>query len=193
MTVTCPIFALKMKYYLNPAGRPIYFHELGEQLYGSFFIFTLQGRAGIQSERFEIIIPPIYEAIKPAFGLHFWGKLQKRWRLYSFENLPVGAHSFRRVKPFNLEYAAVSIDGKLWGFTDRLGNMVIPPNYLSGDYLGLDYFAVAVLKKDRHFFGVTDRSGNSIIPFKLESKPTFSETIHYLLKKRKPLREWLKL
>lgn len=180
-----------MKYYLSEAGRPIYFHELGEKLYGSFFVFTAHGRAGIQSERFEIIIPPIYEEIKPAFGLHFWGKLQKRWRLYSFENLQIGGHSFRRVKPFNLEYAAVSIDGKLWGFTDRLGNMVIPPNYLSGDYLGLDYFAVAVLEKDRHCFGVTDRSGNIIIPFKLESKPTFSETIHYLLKKRKPLREWL--
>lgn len=183
-----------MKYYISTTtGQPVYFHELGEKLYGSFYIFKNNGSYGIQSERYEVIIPPVFQAIKPAFRTHFWGKLQNRWGLYSFENHRLGAHSFQHVKPYNLEFAGVSTDGSHWGFTDRSGSIVIPPQFQDAEYLGLDYFAVSVMKKDRPYFGVIDLSENIIIPFTLSVKPTFSETIHYLLKKRKPLREWLNL
>ncbi|MDF0720529.1 WG repeat-containing protein [Kaistella sp. PBT33-4] len=182
-----------MNYYINQTGRTIYFHILGEKLYGKFYIFSKQGRLGIQSHRYEIIIFPLYDAIKPAFDQHFWGKTENRWRLYNFKNRQIGSHSFQRVEPYNLEFAAVSTSGKSWGFINRNGMMVITPEFHSGNYLGLDYFAVSVIKCGRPCFGVTDSSGNIIIPFSLSVKPTFSDTVLYLLNKRKPLREWLKL
>lgn len=64
-----------MKYYISTiTGQPVYFHELGEKLYGSFYIFKNKGSYGIQSERYEVIIPPVFQAIKPAFRNLFLGK-----------------------------------------------------------------------------------------------------------------------
>jgi hypothetical protein len=57
----------------------------------------------------------------------------------------------------------------------------------------MDFFAVSIIQDRMPVYGVIDLSENIIIPFTLSVKPTFSETIHYLLKKRKPLREWLNL
>ena len=183
-----------MKYYISTTtGQPVYFHELGEKLYGSFYIFKHNGSYGIQSERYEVIIPPVFQDIKPAFRTHFWGKLYERWRLYNFENHQIGANCFRRVEPFNINYAAVTKEGRNWGFIDRQGRIVIPLKYNSGAYLGMDFFAVSIIQDRMPVYGVIDLSENIIIPFTLSVKPTFSETIHYLLKKRKPLREWLNL
>ena len=182
-----------MKYYISTTGQPVYFHELGEKLYGSFYIFKHNGSYGIQSGRYEVIIPPVFQDIKPAFRTHFWGKLYERWRLYNFENHQIGTNCFRRVEPFNINYAAVTKDSRTWGFIDRQGRIVIPLKYNSGAYLGMDFFAVSIIQDRMPVYGVIDLSENIIIPFTLSVKPTFSETIHYLLKKRKPLREWLKL
>lgn len=183
-----------MKYYISTTtGQPVYFHELGEKLYGSFYIFKNNGSYGIQSERYEVIIPPVFQAIKPAFRTHFWGKLYERWRLYNFENHQIGTNCFRRVEPFNMNYAAVTKDGRTWGFIDRQGRIVIPLKYNSGAYLGMDYFAVSIIREGIPVFGVIDSSENIIIPFNLSVQPTFSDTMLFLLKKRKPLREWLNL
>jgi hypothetical protein len=42
-------------------------------------------------------------------------------------------------------------------------------------------------------FAVIDRNENFIIPFSCGDVPTFSIVIQHILKKKKPLKEWLKL
>lgn len=105
-----------MKYCISTTtGQPVYFHELGEPLYGRFYVFKNKGSYGLQFERYEVIIPPVYHTIKPAFRSHFWGKQQERWRLYNYDSRQVGTNSFHCVEPFNLNYAAVTKDGSTWG------------------------------------------------------------------------------
>ena len=122
-----------------------------------------------------------------------WGKLYERWCLYNFEKRQIGTNFFRRVESFNLNYAAGTKDGRTWGFITRQGSIVIPLKYNSRAYLGMDYFAVSIIRECIPVFGVIDSSENLIIPFNLLVQPTFSETMLFLLKKRKPLREWLRL
>lgn len=182
-----------MKYLIIQNNTKIFYRELGESLYDNIFIFSENKKFGIQTYDFEIIIPPVHAKIKPAYGKCFWAKNSNMWNLHNFENQKIGKNSFTKVDAFKMKFACVSTDGENFGFINRKGDFVISENYIGGAFLGLDYFAVSILKNNEIYFGVIDLAENIVHPFTLKTIPTFSETVLYILKKRKPLREWLGL
>ncbi len=182
-----------MKFYLNGEGRKIYYAELGQKLYGNYFVFKIRGKYGLQTGGFQIIVLPTYDEIKPAYAEHFWGRVEEWWTLYDFNNITICDHQYRSVAPFTLQYALISTGANTFGFIDRACRLVIPEIYAGGTFLGLDYFAVYIIKNDIKCYGIIDLNGNIVRPFSLKKPPTFSETILYILSKRKPLREWLKI
>ena len=178
---------------LNSNNETIFYRELGKSLYDNLFIYNEKRKFGIQTYDFEVIIPAIYKEIKPAFKNHFWARNSHKWFLYNFSNQRITDQPFTIVNSFNMKFARVSTDGENFGFINRNGDVVISEKYLGGMFLGLDYFAVSILTQNGLRFGVIALSGNIIYPFTLKTMPTFSEIVLYVLKRRKPLREWLQL
>lgn len=162
---------------------------LPENDYG-FSVYIVEGKTGIIYGGFNKIIPPIYEEVCPAFPKHFWAKENGLWCVKNFENQAIFAYYFKSVNLFYQKYACVSLDGKHFGFIGLNGEFVIPPNYFGGKFLGLEFFAV---KNSDEKFGVINFQEKTIHPFSLEELPSFSKIVAYLLEKRKPLREWLRL
>ena len=157
------------------------------------FIYSSEGLFGFISNGFTMIIPPLYEEIIPAFSQHFWGRKDQKWKLYNFENIEVNDVEFKVVATFQNGYCCISQNGKTFGFINRDGNVQIPAHYLNGKHLGNSFFAIGKNIRGKVKYEIIDKNENLILPFSFNEIPTFTEVILFLLKRRKPLREWLKL
>ncbi|MDY3520653.1 WG repeat-containing protein [Riemerella anatipestifer] len=155
-----------------------------------FLIFSTCRKKGILFKDFTKIIPPIYDDIKIAFSSFVWVKRNESWFLMNIQNQEVIEKAFAKVNKFNLNYCCVSENGVDFGFIDIKGEWIIPPNYTTGQFLGLHFFGV---KNKSGKFGIIDLKENIIHPFTLDTLPTFSNVVSYLLKRRKTLKEWLQL
>jgi hypothetical protein len=96
---------------------------LGKLLYRGFFIVEKDKKFVITDEFFNVITKGMFDEIKPPFKYHFWGRMNKHWRLYNMENHNVGQYAFKFVETFILDFANVSFDGTAFGFCDRKGNL----------------------------------------------------------------------
>lgn len=170
-------------------GKEIYYRKLGEHLYSDFYIFENEGNFGIINSNFIIIVPPKYDELKSAFPKHFWGKSKGFWQLYDFDLKPISNQKFAEVDVFFNRFANVSLDGEQFGFINRKAEFVIEPKFGKGSFLGLKYFLIS----DGDKFAVIDIYRNMVIPFSDGEKPDFSRVVQHILKRRKPLKEWLRL
>ena len=157
------------------------------------FTYASNGLSGLITDTFQTIIPPIYEEIIPAYTSHFWGRKNKKWKLYNFKNIELNSMYFKEVTPFYNGLACVSKNGSTSGFVDRNGNFKIPDHYLKGKHLGNLFFAVGKDIQGKVKYGVINLQNEVIVPFQFNEIPTFTEVVLLLLKRRKPLREWLRL
>lgn len=157
------------------------------------FTYASNGLFGLITDEFQTIIPPIYEEIIPAYTSHFWGRKNKKWKLYNFKNIELNSMYFKEVTPFYNGLACVSKNGSTSGFVDRNGNFKIPDYYLKGKHLGNLFFAVGKDIQGKVKYGVIDLKEELILPYLFDEIPTFTEVVLLLLKRRKPLRAWLRL
>lgn len=157
------------------------------------FTYASNGLCGLITDEFQTIIPPIYEEIIPAYTSHFWGRKNKKWKLYNFKNIELNSMYFKEVTPFYNGLACVSKNGSTSGFVDRNGNFKIPDYYLKGKHLGNLFFAVGKDIQGKVKYGVINLQNEVIVPFQFNEIPTFTEVVLLLLKRRKPLREWLRM
>lgn len=155
--------------------------------YGSNELF------GIITDEFQTIIPPIYEEIIPAFTFHFWGRKSEKWKLYNFENVENNSMHFKEVASFYNGFACVSKNGITFGFIDRHEDFKIPAKYLKGKHLGNLFFAVGKDIRGKVKYEIIDLKEELILPNLFDEIPTFTEVVLLLFKRRKPLREWLRL
>ncbi|MDN3606765.1 WG repeat-containing protein [Kaistella yonginensis] len=162
-------------------------------LYEGVFVYSSKGLFGLIADDFGSIIPPIYEEIIPAFDFHFWARKNHKWKLYNFKNIEINGIEFKHVTTFCNEYACVSRNGNNFGFMNRKGEIKITDYYLKGKHLGKSFFAVGKNIRGKVKYAVIDLQEHVIIPFIFDEIPTFTEVILLLLKRRKPLREWLQL
>lgn len=156
-------------------------------------IYSSKGLFGFITNDFRTIIPPTYEEIIPAFNQHFWGRKNYKWKLYNFENIEINHKEFEEVATFQNGFACVSRNGKTFGFINRNGDFQISAHYLKGQHLGNSLFAVGKNIRGKVKYGIIDKNENPILPFIFNEIPTFTEVVLLLLKRRKPLREWLRL
>lgn len=157
------------------------------------FTYASNELFGLITDEFQTIIPPIYEEIIPAFASHFWGRKNKKWKLYNFKNIERNSMYFKKVAPFCNGFACVSKNGITYGFIDRHGNFKIPELYLKGKHLGNLFFAVGKEIQGKLKYGIINLQIEVIVPFQFNEIPTFTEVVLLLLKRRKPLRVWLRL
>lgn len=162
-------------------------------LFERVFVYSSKGLLGLIADDFGSIIPPIYEEIIPAFDFHFWARKNHKWKLYNFKNIEINGIEFKHVTTFCNEYACVSRNGNSFGFVNRNGEIKITDHYLKGKHLGKSLFAVGKNIRGQVKYAVIDLTEHVIIPFIFEEIPTFTEVVLLLLKRRKPLREWLRL
>ena len=162
-------------------------------LFEGVFVYSSKGLLGLIADDFGSIIPPIYEEIIPAFDFHFWARKNHKWKLYNFKNIEINGIEFKHVTTFCNEYASVSRNGNSFGFVNRNGEIKITDHYLKGKHLGKSLFAVGKNIRGQVKYAVIDLQEHFIIPFIFEEIPTFTEVVLLLLKRRKPLREWLQL
>ena len=101
----------------------IYYRKLGKLLYRGFFIVEKDKKFVITDEFFNVITKGMSDEIKPPVRYHFWGRMNKHWRLYNMENHNVGQYAFKFVETFILDFANVSFDGTAFGFCNRKGNL----------------------------------------------------------------------
>ena len=83
-----------------------------------------------------------------------------------------------------------------YGFIDKEGGFVIAPVYQKGIHLGSKLFVVSEKvseNSDKLKYGVINQNEDVVYPFTLDEIPSFTEIILFLLKQRKPLKEWLRL
>ena len=156
------------------------------------FTYCTNQLFGVISNQFQNIIPPIFAEIIPAFKDHFWGRKNKEWRLYNFQNEVVNEASFRSVSAFCNGYSCVSKDGKMFGFINHKVEFEISPKYFGGTHLGNLLFAVKI-DEETNKYKIIDRQENLIFSFSFNEIPTFTDVVILILKSRKPLLEWLKL
>ena len=157
------------------------------------FTYTSNELFGIITDEFQTIIPPIYDEIIHAFTFHFWGRKSKKWKLYNFKNIEINSMYFKEATPFSNGFACVTKTGITYGFIDRNGNFKIPDHYLKGKHLGNLFFAVGKDIQGKLKYGIINLQNEVIVPFQFNEIPTFTEVVLLLLKRRKPLREWLRL
>ena len=162
-------------------------------LFEGVFVYSSKGLLGLIADDFGSIIPPIYEEIIPAFDFHFWARKNHKWKLYNFKNIEINGIEFKHVTTFCNEYASVSRNGNSFGFVNRNGEIKITDHYEKGKHLGKSFFAVGKNIRGKVKYAVIDIQEHVIIPFIFGGIPTFTEVVLLLLKRRKPLREWLKL
>ena len=162
-------------------------------LFEGVFVYSSKGLLGLIADDFGSIIPPIYEEIIPAFDFHFWARKNHKWKLYNFKNIEINGIEFKHVTTFCNEYASVSRKGNSFGFVNRNGEIKITDHYEKGKHLGKSFFAVGKNIRGKVKYAVIDLQEHVIIPFIFGGIPTFTEVVLLLLKRRKPLREWLKL
>ena len=162
-------------------------------LFEGVFVYSSKGLLGLIAYDFGSIIPPIYEEIIPAFDFHFWARKNHKWKLYNFKNIEINGIEFKHVTTFCNEYASVSRNGNSFGFVNRNGEIKITDHYEKGKHLGKSFFAVGKNIRGKVKYAVIDLQEHVIIPFIFGGIPTFTEVVLLLLKRRKPLREWLKL
>ena len=162
-------------------------------LFEGLFVYSSKGLLGLIADDFGSIIPPIYEEIIPAFDFHFWARKNHKWKLYNFKNIEINGIEFKHITTFCNEYACVSRNGSNFGFVNRKGEIKITDHYLKGKHLGKSFFAVGKNIRGKVKYAVIDLQEHFIIPFIFEEIPTFTEVVLLLLKRRKPLREWLQL
>jgi hypothetical protein len=162
-------------------------------LFEGVFVYSSKGLLGLIADDFGSIIPPIYEEIIPAFDFHFWARKNHKWKLYNFKNIEINGIEFKHVTTFCNEYASVSRNGNSFGFVNRNGEIKITDHYEKGKHLGKSFFAVGKNIRGKVKYAVIDLQEHVIIPFIFGGIPTFTEVVLLLLKRRKPLREWLKL
>ncbi|SFB90602.1 WG repeat-containing protein [Kaistella jeonii] len=159
----------------------------------NIFVYSSENFYGLIAYNFKTIIPPTYEEILPAFTHHFWGCKNEKWKLHNFENIEINNKQFEEVETFQNGYACVSKNGKTFGFVDRNGNFKIPAHYLKGQHLGNCLFAVGKDIQGKLKYGIIDLKEELILPYLFDEIPTFTDVALLLLKRRKPLREWLRL
>ena len=162
-------------------------------LFEGVFVYSSKGLLGLIADDFGSIIPPIYEEIIAAFDFHFWARKNHKWKLYNFKNIEINGIEFKHVTTFCNEYASVSRNGNSFGFVNRNGEIKITDHYEKGKHLGKSFFAVGKNIRGKVKYAVIDLQEHVIIPFIFGGIPTFTEVVLLLLKRRKPLREWLKL
>lgn len=162
-------------------------------LFEGVFVYSSKGLLGLIADDFGSIIPPIYEEIIPAFDFHFWARKNHKWKLYNFKNIEINNVELEVVAPYCNGFACVSKNGTTFGFINRNGALQIPDHYLNGKHLGNSLFAVGKIILGQVKYAVIDLQEHVIIPFIFEEIPTFTEVVLLLLKRRKPLREWLQL
>lgn len=162
-------------------------------LFERVFVYSSKGLLGLIADDFGSIIPPIYEEIIPAFDFHFWARKNQKWKLYNFKNIEINGIEFKHVTTFCNEYSCVSRNGNNFGFMNRKGEIKITDHYLKGKHLGKSFFAVGRNIRGKIKYAVIDLQEHVITPFIFEEIPTFTEVVLLLLKRRKPLREWLQL
>ena len=162
-------------------------------LFEGVFVYSSKGLLGLIAYDFGSIIPPIYEEIIPAFDFHFWARKNHKWKLYNFKNIEINGIEFKHVTTFCNEYASVSRNGNSFGFVNRNGEIKITDHYEKGKHLGKSFFAVGKNIRGKVKYAVIDLQEHVIIPFIFGGIPTFTDVVLLLLKRRKPLREWLKL
>lgn len=162
-------------------------------LFVGIFVYSSQGLLGLIADDFGSIIPPIYEEIIPAFDFHFWGRKNQKWKLYNFKNIEINRDELEVVSTYCNGFACVSKNGTTFGFVNRHGIFQVPDHYLKGKHLGNSLFVVGKIILGKVKYAVIDLQENLIIPFIFDEIPTFTEVVLLLLKKRKPLREWLRL
>lgn len=162
-------------------------------LFEGVFVYSSKGLLGLIVDDFGSIFPPIYEEIIPAFDFHFWARKNQKWKLYNFKNIEINGIEFKHITTFCNEYACVSRNGSNFGFVNRKGEIKITDHYLKGKHLGKSFFAVGKNIRGKVKYAVIDLQEHFIIPFIFEEIPTFTEVVLLLLKRRKPLREWLQL
>jgi hypothetical protein len=162
-------------------------------LFEGVFVYSSKGLLGLIADDFGSIIPPIYEEIIPAFDFHFWARKNHKWKLYNFKNIEINGIEFKHVTTFCNEYASVSRNGNSFGFVNRNGEIKITDHYEKGKHLGKSFFAVGKNIRGKVKYAVIELQEHVIIPFIFGGIPTFTEVVLLLLKRRKPLREWLKL
>lgn len=172
------------------------FEQIGTTLYGSIIILKKENSFGLIDENFNKLIEPQYEEIHPAFRMHFWGKLNGVWHLYDFNNHRKIQPQFADVSPFHNGFSCVSLNGENYGFIDKEGGFVIAPVYQKGIHLGSNLFVVSEKiseNSDKLKYGVINQNEEVVYPFTLDEIPSFTEIILFVLKQRKPLKEWLRL
>lgn len=162
-------------------------------LFEGVFVYFSKGLFGLITDNFGSIIPPIYKEIIPAFDFHFWGQKNHKWKLYNFKNIEINGIEFKQITTFCNEFACVSKNGSSFGFVNRKGEIKITDHYLKGKHLGKSFFAVGKNIRGKIKYAVIDLQEDLIIPFIFDEIPTFTEVVLLLLKRRKPLREWLQL
>ena len=167
----------------------MYYKRLGRQIFDDVFLLEAGTQFILINQFFQLLTHKSYDEIKPAFKNHFWGKTRDRWYLYDLESNTTTHIHFSVVNTFVMSYANVSFDGISYGFINRSCEMIIPPKYGPGSYLGANYFLVSKGNE----FGVIDIHDHIIIPFVVGTPPTFTQVINLVLNNRKPLKEWLLL
>ena len=157
------------------------------------FTYRSNGLFGLITDEFQTIILPIYDEIIPAFTFHFWGRKNKKCKLYNIKNVEINSLHFEEVAPFYNGFACVSKNGITFGFVDRNAKFQIPELYLKGKHLGNLFFAVGKEIQGKVKYGIINLQNEVIVRFQFNEIPTFTEVVLLLLKRRKPLREWLQL
>lgn len=170
-------------------SETIYYKKLGRQIFDDVFLLQVGTQFILINQFFQLLTDKSYEEIKPAFKNHFWGKTSDRWHLCDLESHKTSRTHFSVVNTFVMTYANISSDGISYGFINRRCEMIIPPKYGPGSYLGANYFLVSI--GDR--FAVIDINEQVILPYTPETPPTFTQVINHVLNNRKPLKEWLQL
>ena len=157
------------------------------------FTYASSGLLGLITDEFQTIIPPIYEEIIPGFTSHFWGRKNKKWKLYNFKNLEISSVNFKEVATFYNGFSCVSKNGINYGFIDQNLILKTSDHYLKGKHLGNLFFAVGKDIQGKVKYGIIDLTEELILPYLFDEIPTFTEVVLLLLKRRKPLRAWLRL